>query len=436
MIKNFFTVLNMVILLGVAVFLSIQEGHISVAWNNQFYTVRLGLALVCAFIGLVLLLQLSNLVNDLFYLPKEWARARADRKRAKGYQSLLRALSAAAAGDHKAAYVLAHKAQGLMSETEKGLPLLVQAHAARNRGEESHADFAFQELMRHADTALLGAQGLMQKAILQGDHKGALEMARNAAKTQAKIPQLLKPVYDLELRNKLWADALKTLEVLDKKKILNREEIIPHRRALYHLLADHAQPEQKRRFILKAYDADKNFPPSILRMATLYMDHKQIAKALALLKKSWVHNPDPGIFNAWVRLCKAHEKNQDHRHRDMVELISHHPENVFALLKLAELEIEKSLWGEARATLARIEKISPVKDVYQLWVMLEEKTQNRHEVVRQWLDRANAASSLRTGWVCGTTGRHFDHWQAVVEPEGLFNTLQPVSHTSNAVSIV
>jgi uncharacterized membrane-anchored protein len=436
MIKNFFTVLNMTLLLGIAIFLSIQEGHVSVAWDNQFYTVRLGLALVVAFVGIILLLQLSNLVNDLFYLPKEWARARSDRKRAKGYQSLLRALSAAAAGDHKSAYLLAQKAKALMPQAEEGLPLLVQAHAARNRGEESHADTAFQALMQHADTALLGAQGLMQKAILNGDHKGALQMARDAAKTQPQIPQLLKPVYDLELRNKLWSDAFKTLEALQKKKILTKEEIIPHRRALYHVLADHASSEERRRLVLKAYDTDKNFTPSILRMAELYVTHHQTPKAENLLRKAWREYGDGEVFAAWMNLCRGHEKYATHVHRDAVELVAYHPENVTAQLKLAELEIEKLLWGEARITLAKIEKLDPVKDVYLLWVTLEEKTQNRHDVIRQWLDRAANVSPLKTGWICTVTARHFDKWQAVVEPEGLFNTLKPARETSTALSIV
>jgi hypothetical protein len=61
-------------------------------------------------------------------------------------------------------------------------------------------------------------------------------------------------------------------------------------------------------------------------------------------------------------------------------------------------------------------------EIYKLWVLLEEKTTNKPEVIRQWLDRAYQASPCGI-WVCFKTGRHFTTWQAIVEPENLFNTL-------------
>ncbi len=107
-----------------------------------------------------------------------------------------------------------------------------------------------------------------------------------------------------------------------------------------------------------------------------------------------------------------------------IESVSHfHKGSHSVYVALARAAIEDRLWGDARANLAKAEKSGATEDIYRLWVLLEEMTERRPDVIRQWLDRAYQ-SPKGAVWVCPKSGRQYAVWQAVIEPEGLFNTLE------------
>jgi HemY protein len=436
MLKTLWYLIRIILIIGVTVILASLEGQVDLTWQDYRVQIQLGFAAVIVFLVLLLISWLSGLWFGLGRMPQDWMRARAERRRTRGYQALIRSMSAAAAGDHKIAYYLAYRAQKLLPESEKSLPLLMQAHAARNKGEQVHAETAFRALLTQADTVLLGVQGLVQKSVLEGDFTGALNLAREAFKKQPHTPALLKPIYDLELRNRLWSDALVTLQKLESKKIITKENAIYDQRALWLMLADEAQKQnllkQELKCLQKSYAVDPDFIPAIIRLVSFYINQNARFRALWILRKAWNKNAHPDLLPLWDRLSPQHENKSKQRERRLKfyqKLVAEAPQNMECLLRLAEVQIEEKIWGEARATLARAEKISSNKKLYLLWVRLEEETERRPENIRQWLDRAANAKDQDPIWVCSKTARTFGSWQGLVEPEGYFNTVYDRSHS-------
>lgn len=427
MFRSLWYLFKILLVVGVAVFLAVQPGRIDISWKDYRIDMHLGVAAVSLFIILMAFVYLTGLLHRLFSLPREFKRYRTEKKRARGYQALVRSLTAAAAGDHKHAYYQAHRAQKFLPDSEAGIPLLLQAHAAKSRGNIVDTDAAFQSLMQNSDTALLGVHGLMQKSMIQGDYTEALRLARQTAEAQPRNYALLKPVYDLEVRNRLWNDALVTLDKAVAKKVVDKDAANHDRTAIYCLLGDQAKIENHQDESLKSYkkavEATPNFAPAVDRLARTYLERDQRIKALDLVKKAWVSNPHPDLIPLWEMLVPQNEKDKRAaRYRWFEWVQEFHPEKSFAVLALAKVAIEEGMWGEARATLMRAEKIEPSAQLYRLWVLLEERTGNKPEVIRQWLDRA-ASSPPAKSWTCSKTGRHFPNWVAIVEPEGFFNTV-------------
>lgn len=428
MFRSLWYLFKILAVVGLVVFLAIQPGTIEISWKEYtFRDIHLGAAAVVVFIFILALVYLTGVLHRLFSLPREFKRYRTEKQRAQGYQALVRSLTAAAVGDHKHAYYQAHRAQKLLPDSEAGIPLLLQAHAAKGRGNLADTDSAFQSLLGNTDTALLGVHGMMQKAMIQGDYTQALRLAREASTAQPRNYSLLKPVYDLEVRNRLWNDALITLDKAVSKKVVDKEAANQDRMAIYCILGDVAKVENRQdeayKLYKKAVDAAPTFAPAVDRLARTYLERDQRIKALDLVKKAWVANPHPDLLPLWEMLVPRQDKDQRAtRYRWFEWVQEFHPQTSFAVLALAKVAIEEGMWGEARAALVRAEKIEPSAQLYRLWVMLEERTGNKPEVIRQWLDRAASTPAAKT-WTCQKTGRHFPNWVAIVEPEGFFNTV-------------
>lgn len=421
-LKFFWSLAQWVFLGAIAAWLYFSvTGDVSLTWGAYTIAMNGGVAASLLFVMLVVVIAFSHLIGDLVRLPSDYMRKRRDDKRAKGHQTLLRALSAASAGDYKNAYYLAHRAQKFLPVNEHGLSLLLQAHAAKSQGKDVNANAAFEALVQNPDTSVLGVQGLLQKRVLDGDMRGALELARAQMRSNPKNAHLLRPVYDLEKRNRLWNDALITLEKLQKAGIVTRDEANKDRAILWLILGDMAKSAGRADDALRAYqrafDSNQRHAGVIGRLVRAHNAKGGRYRAVSIAKRAIEKNFHPSLVDVWAEL-----RPSDKDLRWFTWLIERHP-TAHAYCALARAAIGLSLWGEAKAALMNAEKIDPTKEVYQLWVTLEEKTGGNQSAIRQWLDRQEKAKSTET-WTCSKTGRTFADYTPVVEPESLFDTVR------------
>ncbi len=428
MIRTLWYLVKICLVLGVATYLATLPGEVVLEWQAYHVTLQMGFLAVSAFIGFLILVVVSGLAYRIVSFPRNYSRYRQQRRHEKGYQALLRSLTAAAMGDHKNARYLAHRAQKFLPEAESGLPLLLQAQAIREMDGDANIDEPYQMLLKNAETSLLGLQGLIQNAILSGDLAKALLLSREAVNKYPKNYQLLRAVYDLELKNRLWNDALITLDQAVKRKVITRDDAHHDRVAIYCALGDMAlgadRKDEALAFYKKAVGVNELFVPAVTRLARLYQELGERKKAESVILKAWKKIDHPDLISLWGDLMPVVKLGQVSPKFKRIESVAHfHKDAHSVYVALARAAIEDGLWGDARANLAKAEKCDATEDVYRLWVLLEEMTERRPDVIRQWLDRAYQAPK-GASWVCAKTGRQYAMWQAVIEPEGLFNTLE------------
>lgn len=436
MIRTLLYLIKVILLIGIFSCLASLPGAIDISWNSYKISTNMNLLAVFGFLIFLMLVGISGITYRILSLPQNYSRYRSQKRRDRGYKALLRGLTAAAIGDHKNARYLAYRAQKFLPEAESGLPILLQAQALRAMGDVADVDGPFRLLLKNAETTLLGLQGLVQNAILSNDFERALVLARDAVAKYPKNYVLLKTLYELEIRNHFWNDALITLAKALKHKIIDKKSAQYDRAALFTVLGDIALDAQRNDEALTLYKcahrSSPDFVPAIVKLARFLSKSNQMSKAVSLIKKSWKQLPHPEILKLWWELRPISSENKLDSSIKWVEKLTKNngAELYHSILYGARAAIADSLWGEARVLLVQCEKMHNDSEIFRLWVQLEEKTTNRPDVVRQWLDRA-ALATENHGWYCPKNQRFYQEWQAVIYPGNYFNALVWVSSVND-----
>lgn len=439
MIRALFDLLKVILLVGVAVFLVSQPGSVRLEWRDYTVTMPTGVLLL---IGLALMVFVSTITwwgNEVVRWPKDLKRRIQDRRRARGHQALVRSISASSAGDYKQAYTYAQRAEKLLPDSESALPLLLKAQAAEWSGRRDDSLQAYQSLLGYEDSSFLGLKGLMQHSMDVGDRAQALLFAREAVERQPGQALLMKSVYDLEIGNRLWSDALVSAKRLHGTKVIEKSKLSSDEQVLYLILADQALAEDRKeesfQALKHAYKRDVYFVPAVVRLASAYIQRGKILTARQIVQKAWKRHAHPDLIPVWdLLLPKAKGDAGLARLKWFEWILSLNPNSPDGMLAVAQAAIDAGLWGEARVFLSRAEKIRPSAKLYRLWAYLEEMS-SRSETAKVWLEKAQMAAP-DAAWICSKTGRRFENWIAVVEPEGYFNTVIWAEAVETGISVV
>ena len=160
MLKAIWFFIQIGIIAGSAIWLINRPGRVSMDVMDYTIGMQTGHFLIAVFVVFFLLMTLFRLVRGILSIPGAFSNMREKDKREKGMQALTRGLVAVAAGDTKKATQFAKQTKQLLPK-QKGLPTLLEAQAARMRGDESVAKQRFQELLQEKDTAFLGVRCLL-----------------------------------------------------------------------------------------------------------------------------------------------------------------------------------------------------------------------------------------------------------------------------------
>src|SRR3546814_1488548 len=92
----------------------------------------------------------------------------------------------------------------------------------------------FTEMLERPETAFLGLRGLLVQAQREGDIPRAIELAERANRQRPGTRWVLETLFDLQTRFGLWSDAERTLESIEKHKLLPKPEA-RHKRSVLHV---------------------------------------------------------------------------------------------------------------------------------------------------------------------------------------------------------
>lgn len=444
MLRALWFFFQLAIVVCAAIWIASQQGAVAIEWNDYDVSLNLGIFLLAIVLFTLLVVTLFRLFGAIVAIPSNFSRNRREKNRAKGFRSLTRGFVAIAAGDAKKATQYAKEVRGFLPD-ERGLPLLLEAQAARLRGEEQVARSSFEQLLTDKDAAFFGIRGLLKSSLDEGDTMKALGYAKTALDQNPKQPWILKSVYDLELQNKQWEAAAKTLERVKKAKVLDDVEARKDEVALLLLLAEQDRlggyEDASIRKIERAVKLDPAFVPAVVKLGEYYLVKNKSGKVAALIERAWKTNPHPELLVLWDRIAPEIKSNDTtKRLRWFEKLIAIKPDSADGQIAAAKAAMEAGLWGEARAYLTVAENLRPSSMVFRARADLEEQATHNTMAVRHWLEQA-AEAAPDPVWYCTQTGHIYDHWSPVAEPHGSFNTIewghprfQPFAHGKAALS--
>jgi HemY protein len=418
--------LQLSVVAAAAIWLSTQQGEIDVAWRDYTLSMQLGVFLLGLAITVFFLVALFNIAKWIATIPTRYRTYRGTKARERGYQALTRGFVAIAAGDAKKATQYAKEVRYLIPH-ENGLPLLLEAQAARLRGEEEVARHSFEELLKDKDAAFFGIRGLLKSSLDAGDTVAALEYARTALAQNPKQPWIIQSVYDLEIRNHQWRGAYETLPKMRKFKVSDESKITSDEVALLLLLADEDEVKGRGDDALKkvrnAVNLNPAFVPAVTHLCDLYWARDKKGKITGLVERAWKENPHTDLAVWWDKVSPQNKADDNHRRLRWHErLITMRPEKIEGYISAAMVAMEDALWAEAREHLDNAEKIEPRAQIYRLRAKLEEASTFDPRRSKEWLEKA-ADAAPDPVWYCGQTGVVYKDWSPIALPHGAFNTI-------------
>lgn len=407
-----------------------QRGDVSINIADYTIHMQVGIFLLGLLIIAFALLFILRIFRAIFSLPTVLARYRAESSRKKSFRALTRGLVAVAAGDAKRATQFSKQTSGLWADIN-GLPLLLEAQAAKLRGENGLAQNRFERLLKDNDAAFLGVRGLLKTALDENNFVQALDFARRAEKQHPKKPWIIKCVYELEIKNRLWNDALRTNQKAMKFDVYPKEKLISDRVAIYLHEHDKAlragDANRALSEVEKAYKLNPFFVPTVTRYADLLLARGKQKKCAKIIERIWKENPHPEIAEIWHRLApvpkgKNVEKDKAKTLSWSEKLLSFNPQSVESQIAVARTAMDLEYWGEAKAHLMVAEKIYPSASLYRLQAIVEQHSTHNQDSIHRLMERAADALPDKV-WVCTETGMVYDRWSAIAKPQGSFNTI-------------
>jgi len=433
MIKALWFAFKIGVFVALAVWVADRPGSMRLEWvdlqgNDIAVTVHIGLFLLFALGFVLLTLFVYQTIKTFVNFPKSFARYNEIKAREKGYMALTKGLTAVAAGDTKAAVAYSRRA-GKLLEGDTGLPLLLEAQAARLDGREEDAAKSFVALLEDKDASFLGVRGLLQTALDSGDDEGALLLAEKALKLHPRQGWILKIVYDLQTRLGQWFKAERTLTKTEKAGAINAEKAKSDRVALYLAQAEKDLKEGFRAdavlVIKKAIKLDPAFPPSSMMLADIFLKDGHKRKAQNLILKAWKVEPHGALAVYWMAIG-AEDRGDDKLAalRRIERLLKANVDSAIGQRMAGQASVGAGLWGEAREYFRHSEELGPTAALYTAWAELEELSAYDEQAAKDWLSKASSAP-VDCAWVCEDTGMVYGCWLPVCSgAQGRFNSLR------------
>ncbi|MDE2167063.1 MAG: heme biosynthesis protein HemY [Alphaproteobacteria bacterium] len=398
-----------------AVYLADRPGAVTIVWQGwRIDTSVAALALVTALVvfGLGWIVAM---LRRLIAAPRNFVRARRERRRREGYRALTYGMAAVAAGDPDEAERHARRANSLLNEPP--LTRLLAAQAAQLKGDAAAARDYFTAMLAEPETEFLGLRGLIMQALARGEDGVALKLVERARELRPRAGWVQRTLVELEARAGRWETAEARLAEATRRTAIPPDESRHHRAAILYERGRAAQAAGRAGEALKlagqAHHADPGFAPVTAWYATLLAADGSARRARKAIETGWRVAPHPLLAAAYGELHA--DEPPLARVKRFERLHDLKPDHVEGRVALAEAALKARLWGEARRHLteAGIDRDDAAPRLYRLMAALEDAEHGESSRGRRWLERAAQARVPDPGYACNVCGFETATWTAL-----------------------
>ncbi|MGH7015167.1 MAG: heme biosynthesis protein HemY [Stellaceae bacterium] len=400
------------VVVSAAVYLADRPGAVTVVWHGwrvdtSVAALVLGAALVVFVLG-----WSFTLLRRLAAAPRNFVRARRERRRREGYRALTYGMAAVAAGDPDEAERCARRANALLDEPP--LTRLLAAQAAQLKGDTAAAHDYFTAMLAEPETEFLGLRGLMVQALARGEDGVALKLVERARALRPRTGWVQRALVELEARAGRWDAAEGRLAEALRRGAVASDEGRHHHAAILYERGRAAQAAGRNGQALKlagqAHHADPSFAPATAWYASLLAAEGSPRRARKTIEAGWRAAPHPTLAAAYGALHA--DEPPLARVKRFERLQGLKPDHVEGRVAMAEAALGARLWGEARRHLAEagIDRDDAPPRLYRLMATLEEAEHADGGHARQWRERAVRTPTPDPAYACNACGFETTTW--------------------------
>lgn len=265
----------------------------------------------------------------------------------------------------------------------------------------------FERLLRRERTELAGVHGLLAYARESGDFNAASRLLHRAAEKHAGEPWVQEMLWEVQVMQSDWNEALTTLEVLKKQGRV-----------------DKATYTERKAFILMKLGRIKE-------AYKLLPDHQAVAlayaeaepqKAQSVIMNLWPKSPSYEAFQLFQKTIKDEKMEKQAKLVD--KLTRQNPEHRLSVLARAQVALEQGLWGVAKELLTAYTNTYPLtQKVAQMMAEVERKGWNHEAEAKAWEAKMSQAAN-GSCWGCSACGHQTHAWDAVCPNCNTFGSIR------------
>ena len=411
-------------------FLVDSPGEVAIRWRGVDYPPLTHLEFIAVIAAVMLIVYLlwklfrlavttvRFMMGDETALSRQRNRARERR----GLDALSSGMIALAEGELETADANARKAAKLLAGNE--MVLLLSAQIAEARGDADAAREQYRALAQDPRTAAVGVKGLLAQAVRKGELDKAMKLAEHALTLRPKDRSVQQGLFELQIRNKDWDGAQRTLESMIKAKVLP-EDVVRRRLAILDFEAARAtlangDEAEARALAGDAVAEAPTFAPAAALAARLLAGAGQERKASRILRDAWGAAPQPELAEAWASF--EPDETPSARRRRFRDLIAANPDHPESRLLEAELALTDEDLPAARKAIGQLASDRPTHRSLALMAAIEKASGAPEAVVRGYLARAVSAPR-GPHWRCDRCNAAPGAWTAACPSCGGFDTL-------------
>ena len=412
-----------------------RPGTLNIQWQGYDIETTVFRATVMLAAATAAAIFLWSVLRTIWHSPAAIGQRVLRRRQKRGLEALSSGLIAVGAGDKALATRYALQARKALPH--EPLTQILRAQAAQLSGDRATARRIFDSMLTAPDTEQLGLRGLFLEAEREGESEAARQFAERAVKANSKLGWSSEALFDLQCKQKDWADALETLSLLKRNGLIQKPAFDRKRAVLLAGQAQDAEENAADKALTLAMEAHALAPdlvPAAAVAARILAGRGQTGKAAKVIQKTWTRAPHPDLATAYA-YARIGDSPRDrlNRVRQLAALNSHSIESPIAIATTA---IEARLFDEAREALQPLLDERLTQRVATLMARIEAGESDDKGRVREWLARAvNAARD--PAWTAD--GVVADRWEPVSPVTGGLDAFQwrvPVENRDSSSATV
>jgi HemY protein len=364
-----------------------KPGTLSVEWlGYQIETSVFVAGLMLGGLFLATLLLWSGL-RYLLSRPAALSELMKKKREKRGLDALSRGLIAVGAGDKDDARKFAGQAHKLLP----GEPLtgLLRSQSAQLHGDRAAARKIFETMAEAPETEMLGLRGLFLEAGRENESEAARQFAERAMERNPDLAWSVNALFELQCKAGDWTGALRTLDVAQRQKQI--EKPVATRRRAVLLTAQAMDAEERdmnvaRELALEAHKLAPDLVPAAEIAGRVMASQGDATRAARIIAKTWEINPHPDLALAYAHTRPGESPRE--RLKRVIFLSQWAPDNLEAAIAVASAAAEARAWDEAREALKPYIGNVATSRVCTLMARIEGGDTGDQGRVREWLARA------------------------------------------------